>query len=206
MKNFKRSVRKSENYVSKNMNSLNTDAYIILKSVTINMFGIGGDRLAVNRGKSFENEIRKQLKMVSGVSVDRIHDQTTGFYGSKNICDIIAYRYPNEFYFECKTVHGNVLPFKNISDKQWEGLVEKSTKLGVFAGIICWWVDKDITAFIPIELLYVFRLHGKKSIRYDCDYNLFGAYRILQIKGKKRRVFFDYDLKGFLNELQSGKR
>lgn len=162
--------------------------------------------MAVNRGKQFENVIRECLERVANVSVDRIHDQTTGFRGSSNICDIIAYRYPNEFYFECKTVHGNVLPFKNISDKQWEGLVEKSTKLGVFAGIICWWVDKDITTFIPIELLHVFRWCGKKSIRYDCDYNLFGAYRMLQIKGKKRRVFFDYDLKGFLDELQSGKR
>ena len=188
------------------MNLPNTDAGIILKFVTINMLGTGGDKLAVNRGKSFESEILRQLMQINGVSVDRIHDQTTGFRGSSNICDITAYRYPNEFYFECKTVHGNVLPFKNISDKQWEGLVEKSTKLGVFAGIICWWVDKDITAFIPIELLYVFRLHGKKSIRCDCDYNLFGTYRMIQIKGKKRRVFFDYDLKGFLNELQSGKR
>ena len=188
------------------MNSPNTDAYIILKSVTINMLGIGGDKLAVNRGKSFESEILRQLMQVTGVSVDRIHDQTTGFRGSSNICDITAYRYPNEFYFECKTVHGNVLPFSNISDTQWKGLVEKSTKLGVFAGIICWWVDKDITAFIPIELLYVFQIHGKKSIRYDCEYNLFGSYRMIPIKGKKKRVFFDYDLKGFLNELQSGKR
>ena len=189
----------------RNLNLLIICVTIIIVFITINISRIGRDKLAVNRGKSFENEILKQLKQINGVSVDRVHDQTTGFRGSKNICDIIAYRYPNQFYFECKTVHGNVLPFSNISDNQWEGLLEKSTKLGVFAGVICWWVDKGITAFIPIALLYMLLLHGKKSIRYDCEYNLFGAYKMLLIKGKKKRVFFDYDLKGFLNELQSGK-
>lgn len=203
---LRKNVKNSGKFVSVNPGFGNILATISIRFTTIDIYGIGGDKLAVNRGKSFENEIRKQLERMSGVSVDRVHDQTTGFRGSKNICDIIAYRYPNEFYFECKTVHGNVLPFSNISDNQWKGLVEKSTKLGVFAGIICWWVDKDITAFIPIELLYVFRIHGKKSIRYDCEYNLFGSYRMIPIKGKKKRVFFDYDLKGFLNELQSGKR
>ena len=83
--------------------------------------------MTVNRGKSFENELRQQFKKFLDISVDRIHDQTTGFRGSSNICDIIAYRYPNEFYFECKTVHGNVLPFSNISDKQWTGLIKKAT-------------------------------------------------------------------------------
>lgn len=161
--------------------------------------------MAVNRGKAFENKIRAQLQSLIGVSVDRVYDQTTGFRGSQNICDVIAYRYPNQFYFECKTVHGNVLPFSNISDTQWDGLIEKSTIPGVYAGVICWWVDRDITAFIPIELLYVHRLEGKKSIRYDCPYNLFGKYKMIQIKGKKKRVFFEYDLKGFLDELQFGE-
>ena len=184
------------------MNSPNTDAYIILKSVTINMLGIGGDKLAVNRGKSFESEILRQLMQINGVSVDRIHDQTTGFCGSRNICDIIAYRYPNEFYFECKTVHGNVLPFSNISDNQWTGLIEKSNIPGVHAGIICWWVDKDITAFIPAQLLYMCKLADLRSIRYDLTHSIFGRYRLRKIKGKKRRVFFDYDMEGFLDELQ----
>ena len=158
--------------------------------------------MAVNRGKSFENELRQQLKKFKDISVDRIHDQTTGFRGSSNICDIIAYRYPNEFYFECKTVHGNVLPFSNISDKQWTGLIKKSIIPGVYAGVICWWVDKGATAFIPIELLYALRIGGRKSIRYDCKDGLFGRYKMRHIKGRKRRVFFDYDLKGFLDELQ----
>ena len=158
--------------------------------------------MAVNRGKSFENELRQQFKKFLDISVDRIHDQTTRFRGSSNICDIIAYRYPNEFYFECKTVHGNVLPFSNISDKQWTGLIKKSTIPGVYAGVICWWVDKGVTTFIPIELLYTLRIGGRKSIRYDCKDSIFGRYKMRHIKGRKRRVFFDYDLKGFLDELQ----
>lgn len=40
-----------------------------------------------NRGKDFESVIRKSFEKVSGVSIDRLHDQTNGFRGSQNICD-----------------------------------------------------------------------------------------------------------------------
>lgn len=199
---LRKNVKNSGKFVSVNPSFGNILATISIRSTTIVIYGIGGDKLAVNRGKSFENEIRKQLERTAGVSVDRVHDQTTGFHGSKNICDIIAYRYPNEFYFECKTVHGNVLPFSNISDNQWAGLIEKSTIPGVYAGIICWWVDKDITAFIPAQLLHMCKLADIRSIRYDLTHSVFGRYRLRQIKGKKKRVFFDYDMEGFLDELQ----
>jgi len=43
--------------------------------------------MAVNRGKDFENVIREVFEKVPGVSIDRLHDQTTGFKGSQNICD-----------------------------------------------------------------------------------------------------------------------
>lgn len=202
IKNLKPVGKKLEKPVGMNLNSLNTPARIMTECGIISTYEIEVDKLTVNRGKSFENEIRKQLERVNGVSVDRIHDQTTGFCGSRNICDIIAYRYPNEFYFECKTVHGNVLPFSNISDNQWTGLIEKSTIPGVYAGIICWWVDKDITAFIPAQLLHMCKLADIRSIRYDLTHSVFGRYRLRQIKGKKKRVFFDYDMEGFLDELQ----
>ena len=155
--------------------------------------------MAVNRGKQFENEIRKCLERVPNVSVDRIHDQTNGFRGSSNICDFTVYKYPNQFYFECKTVHGNTLPFKNISDTQWKGLLAKSKIRGVRAGVICWWVDKDVTAFIDIKLLEELKMWSqRKSIRYDC----IKSSQFIPIKGKKKRVFFDYDMEEFLDEFR----
>ena len=157
--------------------------------------------MAVNRGKKFEDVIREAFEKVPGVSIDRLHDQTTKFKGtSANICDFIVYREPYEYYFECKSVHGNTLPFSNITDTQWKGLLEKSKIEGVFAGVICWWVDKSVTKFIPIKLLQAMKEHNMKSIRYD--FTLFGKDCCTEIKGKKKRVFYDYDMESFLNDLR----
>lgn len=164
--------------------------------------------MAVNRGKQFENVVREAFEKVPEVSVDRLHDQTTGFKGSQNICDFIVYRKPYEFYFECKSVHGNTLSiysnepkkkYGNITNKQWDGLLEKSKIEGVFAGIICWWIDKGITLFIPIQVLQFIRSIDKKSVRYDDIYNYDGYPDIIEIKGQKKRVFFEYDMEEFLN-------
>lgn len=152
--------------------------------------------MSQNRGKQFENVIREAFEKVPNVSIDRLHDQTNGFKGSQNICDFIVYKEPYEYYIECKSVHGASLPFSNITDTQWKGLLKKVEIEGVTAGIICWWIDKDVTKFIPIQE-FEFRKHrGEKSLRYDED-----NYCITEIKGKKKRVFFDYDMERFLEEV-----
>lgn len=156
--------------------------------------------MAQNRGKDFENVVREAFEKVPNVSIDRLHDQTTGWKGSSNICDFIVYREPYEYYFECKSVHGNTLPFRNISATQWNGLLEKSFIEGVTAGIICWWIDKDRTLFIPIQTLQKLLNGGNVSYRYDWD-----SYDVVEIKGKKKRVFFDYDMEEFLNEVQHNR-
>ena len=152
-------------------------------------------KMAENRGKDFENIIRDNLEKVAGVSVDRLHDQTTGFKGSTNICDIIAYREPNEFYFECKSCHGNTFSFSNLTDNQRDGLYKKSNIPGVMAGVIIWWVDKDVTKFIPITEIIGWINQGYKSVRFDYECGF-------EIKGKKKRVFFEYDMQSFLDEVQ----
>ena len=166
--------------------------------------------MAKNRGKQFENCIEESFLKVPGASVDRLHDQTTGYQGSSNICDFVVYKKPYEYYFECKSVHGNTLSihsipkpdkkgvlhgfYGNITDTQWEGLLEKSALPGVTAGVICWWIDKDVTMFLPIQKLVLARESGNKSIRYDIP-------NMIHITGKKKRVFFDYDMERLLQEI-----
>ena len=163
--------------------------------------------MSQNRGKQFENVIRKSFECVEGVSIDRLNDNTAGFKGVAGICDFIVYKEPYEYYIECKSVHGASLPFRNITDTQWEGLLEKSKIEGVYAGIICWFIDKDVTKFIPIQLLdYMKQFEDVKSYSYQ-----FGGYLLekgmsaIELKGKKKRVFFDYDMEEFFNEVQSVK-
>ena len=145
--------------------------------------------MATNRGKQFEEVIKEAFEKVPETSVVRLHDQTNGYLGSRNHCDFIVYHKPLEYHLELKSVHGNTLPFTNITDNQWKGLLEKSKIKGVVAGIICWWVDKDVTKFIPIEDLEILKQQGNKSFRYD--------WLGMEIIGKKKRVFFDYDMKDF---------
>lgn len=43
--------------------------------------------MSINRGKQFEGVVKDCFLKVNGVSLDRIHDQTTHYKGSTNICD-----------------------------------------------------------------------------------------------------------------------
>ena len=158
--------------------------------------------MAVNRGKKFEQVIRESFERVPGVSIDRLNDNTAGFKGIAGICDFIVYREPYEYYFECKSVHGNRLPFSNITETQWKGLMEKSQIDGVFAGVICWWIDKDRTFFLPIQKLAVWRYFDSalqlKSISVEQAEKDVGC---IEIQGKKKRVFFEYDMEEFLDDI-----
>lgn len=162
--------------------------------------------MAKNRGKDFEDIVWKAFEKVDGVSIDRLHDQTTGYKGSQNICDFIVYKKPYEYYIECKSIHGNTLSihsndpkhkYGNITNTQWEGLLEKSKIPGVTAGIICWWVDHDVTKFIPIDVLEHYRKIGRKSVHFSDCYGL-----TADICGKKKRVYFDYEMDSFLKTIE----
>ncbi len=183
--------------------------------------------MAVNRGKKFENVIESAFEKVSGVSVVRLHDQTTGYLGSSNHCDFIVYKKPYEYHIECKSVHGNTLSihsipkpdkhgvlhgfYGNITDTQWEGLLEKSKIEGVIAGVMCWWIDHDVTLFFPIELLADGRRLGQKSVRYDFslgklimgnDFKVQKSVQPIVVLGKKKRVFFDYQMEEFFTHFK----
>ena len=159
--------------------------------------------MATNRGKDFENVIRECFNKVPNTNVERMADPVQGYLGIRNHCDFIVYHKPHEYHIECKSVHGNTLPFSNITKNQWDGLLEVSKVDGIIAGIICWWVDRDVTSFIPIEFLQEQKEMGRKSIQYglatQCEFEHNSPF---EIKGKKKRVFFDYDMQEFFKEVE----
>ena len=77
-------------------------------------------------------------------------------------------------------------------------MLEKSQIEGVFAGVIVWYIDKDATFFIPIQTLNHDESIGHKSMSCKSCYEY---PSIVEITGKKKRVFFSYDMEKFLNEL-----
>lgn len=158
----------------------------------------------VNRGKDFENQIREGFESVPGVSVDRLIDPMAGYAGVRNICDFIVYKEPYINYIECKSCYGNTLPFTNITDNQWKGLLEKSQYPGINAGVIVWFIDHDKTVYVPIQTLQALKCNGYKSLNITHDWEKYdsplkGQY--LYILGDKRRILFNYDMDKFLRHL-----
>ena len=147
--------------------------------------------MAKNRGKEFETIIGNGFRALTDVSVDRIPDQTMHYKDRANVSDFIVYKYPHQYYVECKSVHGNTLPISNIT--QLEPLWEKEvlTK-GVKSGVLCWWIDKDVTRWIPIEEIVNRKVDGHKSIRFDEPIE--GSKEII---GRKKKIYFEYDMKSF---------
>ena len=170
--------------------------------------------MGISRGKQFEDVIKEAFKKVSNTSVYRLYDTMGGYSAIANVSDYIIYHYPYQYFIECKAVHRNTLSinsndpkrkYGNISNTQWEGMLELSKIDGVYAGVICWWVDHDITKFIPIELLDMHRNLGGKSIKYD-----FGdatdevpqLQSVITLEGQKKRIFFDYDMEKFFERFE----
>lgn len=162
--------------------------------------------MAENRGKKFEGVIKEAFLKVPNTSVVRLPDPTSGYLGVRNISDFIVYHYPHQYFIECKSVHGNTLSihsndpkkwYGNITNNQWEGMWEMAHINGVIAGIICWWVDRDVTKFIPIQTLQRLKDNGYKSVKYTID-----DLSVMNIPAKKKRVFFEYDMKSFFENVE----
>lgn len=153
----------------------------------------------ISRGKQFEDKLKQQFEKIPNISIDRLYDVTTGFKNHNNICDFIVFKNGTLNYFECKAIHGNTLNFKShIRENQWEGLLNKAPISMVNAGIIVWFIDLDKTYFIDIEYLDYLKEQGNKSFNAISD-----IYKIpvIEIKGKKKKVFFEYELENLLEDL-----
>jgi hypothetical protein len=168
----------------------------------------------VNRGKDFEGQVHDGFLQIPGVSIDRLPDPMAGYAGVKNICDFIVYKKPLQYYIECKSCYGNTMSihsndpkkkYGNITNNQWEGLLDKSKIPGVKAGILVWFIDHDVTVWIDIRRLQKHRDAGNKSIAYYGDWIDFTSdtdCMWTQIEGEKRRVLFDYNFIPFFEEIE----
>lgn len=155
----------------------------------------------VNRGKGFEKEIREAFEREENISVDRLKDTQARFKDNDNVADFIIYKYPYELYIECKSRRGNTLNFKNdIRPNQWEGLQMKSTIKGVRAGVLVWFIDHDLTAYIDIEELLKLRAKGYKSVNVK-DLQK-GKIEFVEIDGLKKQIYYKYDIKSLLEYIQ----
>ena len=106
--------------------------------------------------------------------------------------------------FKLRETPGDADYFKNNLKHFYIFKTAIALTVGVFAGVICWWIDKGETWFLNIQYLQDLKNLGKKSIHYP-DAPFYNASNLVPIKGKKKRVFFNYDMEEFLNEIQSNR-
>lgn len=121
-----------------------------------------------------------------------------GYSKINNPCDLIVYKDGTLNLFELKAIHGNTLNFKShIRENQWNELLKYSKIGGVNAGIICWFIDLDLTLFLDIYWLQVLKQRNYKSFNAKNDMT---AVPVYIINGKKKKTFFEYRLEDFLEE------
>lgn len=158
----------------------------------------------VNRGKQFEKQIQNAFEKVENCSIDRLPDPMAGYAGVRNICDFTVYKYPLNFYLECKCCYGDRFPLSNITENQWKGLLEKSVIPGIIAGYFIWFIDHSVTIFVSSQFLNTHYETGSKSItikdllKWSDDNTPSTLFSF--IYGNKKRIFFDYDMNYFLNQ------
>ena len=143
--------------------------------------------MAVNRGKQFEEKFKQDFSSIPDSSVDRLYDVTTGYKNIKQVCDFIAYMYPNIYYIECKSHKGASLPMINIT--QYDNIVKKVGKKGVRSGVVLWLYEKDKVFYIPTRTITQLKQDGEKSV----GLRHIGKYDMLEIPSIKKRVFMDSD-------------
>lgn len=149
-------------------------------------------RNGVNRGKQFEGDVREDWKRtVPDSFIIRLPDQISGYINaSANPCDLIAFKSPYLFLIECKSIHGNTLPFSNIH--QYSKLLKYKGITNLFPGILLWWIDLNTICWVPIEELEKMKKDGKKSVHIKMlDESEYKLFKIPAIK-KTVRMQADY--------------
>lgn len=143
----------------------------------------------INRGKQFEEKFKADFSKLEGVSLDRLYDPTGGLHGIKNISDFICYKFPNQFYIECKSCNENTWNFSNYT--QYEKQLAKVGIPGVRVGVVLWMIKHDVVVYIPTKTIQCMKFDNRKSFNIK-DLKA-ETYRIIQVPSVKRRIFMDSD-------------
>lgn len=116
-------------------------------------------------GKKAERKIREWLdRPKDGYCLDRIPDQMTGFYGSKNICDFTLFKSPNMYYIESKATWSDRFDFNMITEYQFKSLLQKSKIQNVYGIIIVLFAAEQRAFIIDIKEIAKLKSIGKNSI------------------------------------------
>lgn len=146
-------------------------------------------------GKKAESKIHDWLdRPQEGYCVDRIPDQMTGFYGSKNICDFTLFKSPYMYYIESKATWEDRFDFSMLTETQHTGLTNKSKISGVFGVVIVLFASYKRAFIIDIREINRYIQLGKKSINIKkIDSIDFKCHEIQTIPSRKELLDYTGD-------------
>ena len=145
-------------------------------------------------GKKAELKIREWLnRPEDGYCFDRLPDQLSGFYGSKNICDFTLFKSPNFYYIESKATYDDRFEFNRISEYQYNHLLEKSKIKNVFGLIIVLFVTYKRAFVLHIEDIDAYQKeYIKKSLNITKIDKWQIKYKEIKTIDNNRKLFLDY--------------
>ena len=121
---------------------------------------------AVTLGKKAEGKVHEWLDLPeSGHDFNRIPDQLSGFYGSKNICDFYMYKYPYMYYIESKASYNDNIPFSMITEYQRTEMFKKSKIFGVRSIVVFLYATYKRAFILDIRDIPTEIVDDYKSIR-----------------------------------------
>lgn len=144
-------------------------------------------------GKRAERKLRDWLdRPDKGYCLDRIPDQMTGFYGSKNISDFILYVHPNLIYLESKATYHDRFDFSSITEHQRAGLTNKSKIGGVYGYVAVLFATHRRAFLFDIRDINYLWDAGHKSLNINNILNWGIEYIEIQMEENHRKLIPDY--------------
>jgi penicillin-binding protein-related factor A (putative recombinase) len=156
--------------------------------------------MATNYGKKWEQKIKEDFQRIPDVSIDRIYDSMSGYKTISNNSDFIAYMYPNMFYLEAKSTHGNTFSISKLT--QYDKLITKVGIKGVRVGVVLWFIDHHKCLYVPLSTFKQLKDDGHKSVNIKMLTDK--TYNIHEIPSIQKRIFLDCDYT-YLKQLQEGE-
>lgn len=105
--------------------------------------------MSKNYGKIFEEQIKKSVS--PDMYYLRIKDSAMRFKGDSNICDCFIFYNRTCFMLELKSSQETSLPFGNIKEHQFNGLMDAGKIDGIEAGLLVEMRRYKETYFVPIK-------------------------------------------------------
>lgn len=148
----------------------------------------------VSLGKKFEEIIKRDFSELSDAKITRLYDPVGGYGGIKNICDFIAYKYPNSYYIEAKETKENTFNLKKLT--QYEALLSYDNVKGLYPGVLIWFSAHDKIIWCSIKTLKWLHDNNFKSVNIK-DIYTYDFILDISIVRKYPKINFQY----FINKI-----